>query len=78
MTSEQLHKAHTARPFRPFTIHMGDGRSLLVSHPEFLAYAPGNRTAALFTLQDDMHILDLLLMTEIEVHGGSRTDGAAA
>jgi hypothetical protein len=43
MTSEELHKAHSQRPFNPFTMHLSDGSFNDVPTPEFLAYKPGNR-----------------------------------
>jgi hypothetical protein len=42
MTIEQLRQMHQARPFRPFRVHMADGRHLDVAHPEFLAHTPGD------------------------------------
>src|SRR4051812_17636655 len=36
MTIEQLRAAHRAKPFRPFTVRIADGRSFLVHHPDFL------------------------------------------
>ena len=39
MDSDHLHALHSARPFRPFVIHVADGRDLQINHPEFLAAA---------------------------------------
>ena len=69
MATEQLKNAHSASPFRPFTIHMGDGRSFRVDHPEFLARSPTGRTVVVYSHSDNaFSVLDLLLMTELEVH----------
>src|SRR5262245_10035992 len=43
MTLDQIRAAHFARPFRPFFLHLADGRTLHVPHPEFLAYSPAGR-----------------------------------
>ena len=43
MTLEKIREAWAARPFRPFAIHLADGRSVFVRHPEFLAMAPSGR-----------------------------------
>lgn len=67
MTIEQLRNVHSARPFRPFTIHMGDGRSFRVEHPEFLSHSPTGRTIIVYQEDDRFSILDLLLATELEV-----------
>jgi hypothetical protein len=67
MTIEQLRNIHSARPFRPFSIHMGDGRSFRVEHPELLSYSPTGRTVIVHQSGDGFSILDLLLATELEV-----------
>ncbi len=66
MTFQQLRAAHRAAPFRPFNIHMADGRSLHVRHPDFLFIAPSGRTAFVFQEDDDYSVVDLLLMTELK------------
>ena len=37
MTVEQIRKLHQAQPFKPLMLHLGDGRSFTVRHPETLA-----------------------------------------
>ncbi len=34
MRAEKLREMQRARPFRPFRVHMSDGRSFEVTHPE--------------------------------------------
>jgi hypothetical protein len=46
MTIEQLRKIHQMRPFQAFDIHLADGRSIPVSHPELLAFSPSDETFA--------------------------------
>ena len=65
MTIEQLRVAHQTRPFRPFTIHMADGRSFPIRHNEFLSHSPSGRTVIVHHPDDSYAILDLLLMTEL-------------
>lgn len=72
MTSERLREAHQARPFRAFTLHMSDGRSHRVKHPEALAVSPSGRTAVLFTPKDATHFIGLLLVTDIEIESRRR------
>jgi hypothetical protein len=71
MTIEQLKRVHNASPFRPFVIHAADGRSFSVPHRNFLSHTPGGRTLIVYSEDDaeDFSILDLLLVTEIEVNG---------
>ena len=71
MTIQQLRDAHRAAPFRPFTIHMADGREFDVPHPDFLSMSPSGRTVIIYHEDDHLSILDLLLMTEIEMKSAS-------
>lgn len=72
MTIEQLRKVHNANPFRPFTLHCADGRSFFVPHRDFLSHSPVGRTVIVYGEgSDDFSILDMLLVTEIEMHNGS-------
>lgn len=66
MTTEQLHKALRAAPFRPFTLRLADGRGLYVPHPEYVAYSPNGRTAAVVDEDSDFEIIDLLLVVGID------------
>jgi hypothetical protein len=73
MTIQQLRAAHRATPFRPFTIHMADGRCFSVPHPDFLSMSPSGRTVIVYQEDDSFSILDLLLTTEIEMSPPSRS-----
>jgi hypothetical protein len=77
MTVEQLVSVMHAQPFRPFTIHMGDGRTFRVNHPDFIARSPAGRTIIVFGDDEGHVILDLLLDTELEVHPPARPGAAA-
>lgn len=75
MTVEQLRAIHQARPFKPFTINVADGRQIRVRHPEFLSHHPQGRTMIVYGPRDSFEVLDLLLVTGLEVgngHGGAR------
>jgi hypothetical protein len=67
MTTEQLYKLHQARPFQPFSIRLGDGQALKVEHPEMLSYAPKSRTAVVYRKNGSFEIIDLLLVTGLDV-----------
>ena len=77
MTIEQLRSVHQASPFRPFTIHMGDGRAFLVRHRDYLSHSPTGRTVVVHPNEETFSVLDLLLMTELEVHTGPADEAAA-
>lgn len=66
MTADQLRSVHKAAPFEPFTIHMADGRTFEVPHPDFLSMAPSGRIVIVYGEGDVCSFLDLFLMTEIK------------
>jgi hypothetical protein len=78
MTIQQFDVAHRARPFRPFTLHMADGRAFRVPHPEFASRSPSGRTVVVQGGDDNLSVLDLLLLTEIEFEPAVASGGSAA
>jgi hypothetical protein len=56
-----------ASPFLPFTIRMADGRTFPVPHPDFVWIPPSSRMAFIHSLKESYSIVDILLMTELEV-----------
>lgn len=78
MTVDQLRKMHRSQPFRPFEIHLAEGRALPVEHPEFLAINPPGRTIAVAVKDGTIEIVDLLLVTSLKPRpNGSRKRGGA-
>lgn len=75
MTAEQFRNTLHQQPFRPFTIHLSDGRAFHVAHPDFVAQSPSGRTVIVFKTDESYSVLDLLLFSELEVHA---PDGRAA
>jgi len=65
MTVEQVRKLHQAHPFKPFVLHLGDGRSFAVRLPEVLAILGSGRTVLVATGDEDWEIIDLLLVTSV-------------
>jgi hypothetical protein len=75
MTIEPIHELVNAQPFRRFVIRLADGRRLPVEHRELIASAPSGRTIVVFQPDDSMNIVDLLLVTDLEIkNGGSNGD----
>lgn len=70
MTIEQLQQMHQALPFQPFRVHLADGRRLDVHHPEFLAQSPTGRTMSIGKPNGAFEVVDLLLVTSLEVLNG--------
>ena len=74
MTIEQLKAAYDAQPFRPFVIHLADGREIPVKSREFIMSVPSGRTIVVAQPDDTLNIIDLLLVTDLEV--GPSTNGS--
>ena len=70
MTTEQFKSALHHQPFRPFKIRMADGRLFDVPHPDFVALSHSGRTVVVFNADETHSVLDLLLMTELQVSDG--------
>ncbi len=66
MTADKLRQALRERPFRPFSLHLADGRAFRVVHPEFVAQDPTGRIAVVFLRNGDLHVVDLFLVTELD------------
>ena len=67
MTIEQLRNVSNAQPFRPFVIHLADGREVPVHHREFIMTVPSGRTVLVCQPDDTVNIIDLLLVTDLEM-----------
>ncbi|MCH7752192.1 MAG: hypothetical protein IH898_08575 [Planctomycetes bacterium] len=67
MTIDQLRQTYQAEPFRPFSLHLADGRKLDVPHRDFLSHSPAGRTVIVYGEDDSFSIVDLLLITRIDV-----------
>jgi hypothetical protein len=70
MTIEQFRATLHRQPFRPFTIRMADGRTFEVHHPDFVALSHSGRTVIVSHPDETYSVLDLLLMTELQVTNG--------
>lgn len=77
MTSIELRRVWKTDRFHPFTLHMADGRNVSVKHQEFLAISPTGRTVIVYQPNGDFNIVDLLLVTDLQVsaNGKSRPGG---
>jgi hypothetical protein len=66
VTIEQLRIMHQARPFKPFDLHLADGRAIPVLHPEFLSQSATGRTIGVAVEDDVIEVIDLLLVTSLK------------
>jgi hypothetical protein len=72
VTVEQLIQMQRAQPFRPYRIHMADGRHPDVEHPDFVARSPSGRTIVVYQQDESFEIVDLLLVSSLQVLNGGR------
>jgi len=49
MRLEPLQDLLHAAPFRPFSVHLADGKSFVVKHPDFVLLSQGGHTMVLNT-----------------------------
>ena len=67
MTIDQIRMLCDAQPFQPFVMRLADGREIPVDHREFMMRAPSGRTIAVYGRDDCAHVIDLLLVTNLEI-----------
>jgi len=67
MTAEQLRTMRDSNPFRPFIIHLADGRAFTIPHRDFVSQSPGGRTIIVYGSDESFSVLDLFLVAELEV-----------
>jgi hypothetical protein len=67
MTIEQIKRLYSAEPFQPFVIHLADGREVPVHHRDFIMAVPSGRTLIVCLPDDTVDIIDLLLVTDVEL-----------
>lgn len=67
MTTEAF-KAHLdASPFHPFTVHLNDGRAIVIKHPDFVALSPKGWEAMIWTEEHAYEFIDLEAITSWKV-----------
>jgi hypothetical protein len=72
---EQIKAASKAEPFRPFVLHLADGRELPVQHRAFLYLFPSGRTVLVGQPDESFNLIDSLLVTDLEFKSASAPNG---
>lgn len=67
MSPDRLTRFLSVRPFIPFVLHLGDGRAVDVRHPELATLLAGGRSIVVMTADESIHLIDVFLITGIEV-----------
>ncbi len=67
MQVDEIRTLLHGRPFVPFTIHLADGRTMRVEHPDFVATAPEGNSIIVYEPDSSFAIVDLSLAVDAEV-----------
>ena len=67
MRTEQLRDLLRAQPFRPFTIHLPEGRAVQVVHHDFALLSPDGRTLVAYGPDSSFDVIDVMLIARIQV-----------
>lgn len=70
MTIERIRDLLNVQPYQPFVMHLADGRAIPVHHRELILAVPSGRTLIVVQPDDSMNIIDLLLVTDVEIKRG--------
>ncbi len=67
MTLEKIRSVCGHQPFRPFVLHLPDGRNVLVEHPDFVSFEEGDRVVVITHPDDTESLIDLFLVSDLTV-----------
>jgi len=65
MTPVRLREVLRAKPFRPFRLHLADGETVDVVHPELALLTQDSQTVVVVWPQNKLNIIDVPLVTRI-------------
>lgn len=75
MKVEEVRTAMQTRPFRQFVLHLSGDESVRVPHPEHLLFLRDNRTVIVAGDEGGHSVIDLDLVTRLEVGSPTHTVG---
>jgi len=75
VTVDKLREVPGTQPFKPFTIHVADGRDVPLAHPEFVSVDPEGCVMHVFQEDGRSKFIDFVLVTGIELGGGKPRRG---
>ena len=67
LTKGAIQSTLHAQPFKPFLLRLTDGTLVPVPHPDFMVLSQGGRTAIITTKGEKSSIVDIGLVTTIEL-----------
>jgi hypothetical protein len=66
MQKHEIKDLLRAQPFRPFKIHLPEGRSVDVVHHDFTLLSPDGRTLLAYGPDNSFNMIDVMHITSIE------------
>ena len=66
MNAKTLRELRWKEPFKPFRLHISDGRNIPVDRAEYLSISPAGRKIAVWEQDDGFHVIDIPMITEFE------------
>ena len=75
MTIEAIRQMHRTRPFRPFQIHMVDGRAFPVDHPERIAFFPSGRSVVVALPDETFEVIALAQIVSLRTGSAGNPAG---
>ena len=64
---DEIRNLRDALQFRPFALHLADGRAIPVRHRDFLMTSPSGRMVIVFQPDDSFDVVDEMLITSLRV-----------
>jgi len=65
MTSDQVLRLQNAAPFKPYWILLTDGRSITISHPDYVSVSGENEIISVNDDSGGVEIVDLALVISL-------------
>jgi len=76
MRISEIRETLRSQPFRPFTIHLADGREFSIEHVDFLLISRSERSIVVADLNGGYEIVDPMMVTSLSVpEATSETQG---
>jgi hypothetical protein len=63
MSPERIRELCELKPFRPFSVHLADGQSIPVNHPEFVFIAPNKQEVIIYGPDDSFNLVYIFSIT---------------
>lgn len=71
MNVKSIREFCEAKPFRPFSVHLADGRAIPVEHPELVFFPPSNQEVLIYQQDNSFDFVDVFQITSLKQKRGS-------